>query len=116
LACLEQVVIDLVLLDYRMPVMDGEETVAEIRARPNPPPVLLSSGNISPEVAARLAAMPGLTLLPKPWRREELLAAVAGALAYRPPSAPEARSTTSAAPQERGEGDGPGEPERASGS
>jgi PAS domain S-box-containing protein len=110
LACLEQVVIDLVLLDYRMPVMDGEETIAGIRARPNPPPVLLSSGNIGPDAAARLAAMPGLTLLPKPWRREELLAAVAGALPHRPQPAPEARIATSAAPGE------PGAPERASGS
>jgi hypothetical protein len=78
---------DLVLMDVQMPVLDGYQATAAIRAMPD------AAGKV-PILAMTAAAMPGDrdrcldagmdAHLPKPMSRQTLLAAVAEALAQRP--------------------------------
>ena len=78
---------DVVLTDLRMGGMDGATVVRHLRALSPTLPVVVMSGD-SGATAANLARDPSLKpigILMKPFKREELLAAVAGAAAKRAP-------------------------------
>jgi PAS domain S-box-containing protein len=63
---------DLVITDYLMPGMNGEELAGEIRRRHIAVPILMVTGYAS--LAGN--TMPDLPLLPKPYRQAELAAAI----------------------------------------
>jgi CheY-like chemotaxis protein len=67
--------IDLLLTDIRMPYMNGDELIEELRNRRRSLKVLAFSGYAAQSVA------PDVVCLSKPFVREELLAAVEAALA-----------------------------------
>ena len=67
----------LVLLDLMMPVMDGAEALAAIRAR-SAVPVILCSGYTAEAVPEELSAHPSTGFLQKPFSRAALLDALAG--------------------------------------
>ena len=66
----------IILLDMRMPIMDGWEFARTYRARPGPhaPIVVVTAAREATERAAQIAAE---GVLPKPFRLAELLAVVA---------------------------------------
>ncbi len=81
LAALGDTAVDGVLLDLRMPGMDGIEVLRRIRERPRPPPVLVLTAHATAAntiEAMRLGAFDHLT---KPIARDELVRAVNGMLA-----------------------------------
>lgn len=83
LRMLETQPIDAVLLDLRMPGMDGMEVLRRIRARPHPPPVSVLTAHASAAntiEAMRLGAFDHLT---KPIGREEAARVLTGMLAAR---------------------------------
>lgn len=65
--------VDLVLLDYRMPVMDGIEAFDAIHAAAPEVPVVLMSGNVSATQVEALRARGLSAVLRKPCSREEVL-------------------------------------------
>ncbi|MFC8749030.1 sigma-54-dependent transcriptional regulator [Pseudomonas oryzihabitans] len=86
LQLLTQEAVDAVLLDLRMPGLDGLEVLARIRALPEPPAVTVltafaSAGNTIE--AMRLGAFDHLT---KPIGRDELIRVLAGMTAQRGPA------------------------------
>ncbi|GAC1036402.1 sigma-54 dependent transcriptional regulator [Pseudomonas sp. No.117] len=86
LALLQRQTVDAVLLDLRMPGLDGLEVLARIRALPAPPAVTVltafaSAGNTIE--AMRLGAFDHLT---KPIGRAELIRVLAGMTAQRGPA------------------------------
>jgi DNA-binding response OmpR family regulator len=85
---------DLVLLDLMLPVMDGWTVLAEMRSRPNPPPVIICSAARSArdvEVAEERGAE---AVLMKPLDMDQLLATMSRSLAGRAAEpAPEYRVT-----------------------
>jgi DNA-binding NtrC family response regulator len=93
LAALEGGAIDAVLLDLRMPGMDGLEVLRRIRARPLPPPVTILTAHATATntiEAMRLGAFDHLT---KPIGRAQLarvLEHMIASAAERPPSKSEA--------------------------
>jgi CheY-like chemotaxis protein len=60
---------DLILLDVRMPGMDGPETLAELRARPESEaiPVVFLTGDAQPDDVERLLALGAVDVLAKPF-------------------------------------------------
>jgi two-component system cell cycle sensor histidine kinase/response regulator CckA len=71
--------VGLVLTDLRMPVMDGRQLAAALaRLRPSLP-IVFMSGFTAQLMDMRLVC-PGLTVLAKPFRNEDLLAMVRGQL------------------------------------
>lgn len=70
-----------VLLDWSLPLLDGEGVLRELRRRDPSLPVILCTGAAVPE--AQKVGIPGAapTTLPKPYRMAQLLAAVAAAVA-----------------------------------
>lgn len=84
LAALGEEPADLILLDYKMPVLDGPGFLAEARHRGIATPVILVSA--SPEAAELSARFACEGVLPKPFGGQALLAAVARALAGRAPA------------------------------
>jgi CheY-like chemotaxis protein len=69
-----------VVLDLTMPGLDGPVTLEAIRrARPDLP-VVLSSGHGPDILASRTVGSGGTTILPKPYRAEDLMAALGQAL------------------------------------
>jgi CheY-like chemotaxis protein len=76
--------VDIVFSDIMMPGgMSGLDLAREIRSRRGDLPVLLTSGVA--EAAARQAEAQGVRILPKPYRLEELSAALARTVASSPP-------------------------------
>lgn len=75
LALLAAEAVDLILLDYMMPVMDGRQTLAALRADPRLQaiPVIMMSA-ISAAVVRQ--SCPGAETLEKPFELEQLLRAV----------------------------------------
>ena len=83
IALLDAQAIDAVLLDLRMPGMDGIEVLRRVRARPHPPPVTVLTAHATAAntiEAMRLGAFDHLT---KPIGREELSRVLVGMLAAR---------------------------------
>jgi DNA-binding NtrC family response regulator len=81
LAALGEAPVDGVLLDLRMPGMDGLEVLRRIRERPRPPPVLVLTAHATAAntiQAMRLGAFDHLT---KPIARDDLVRALTGMLA-----------------------------------
>jgi CheY-like chemotaxis protein len=70
----------LVLLDLTMPRLDGEQTLRQLRQIRPDVPVVLMSGFSEAELLGRFAEMAPSGFVQKPFRSEELLAAVRRAL------------------------------------
>lgn len=69
-----------VLLDMRMPGLSGLEVLARLRGRLPTLPVILSSGFTGEDLQS-CATDPHLSILPKPYRARDLVAAIDAALA-----------------------------------
>jgi signal transduction histidine kinase/ActR/RegA family two-component response regulator/GAF domain-containing protein len=72
--------IDVVVLDWAMPDMSGEETLIALRRRRESVPVILMSGFSEEKAVARLARRELAGFLHKPFEPEELAASVRSAL------------------------------------
>ena len=72
--------VDLALLDYRMPVLDGVEAFDAMQAEAPEMPVILMSGDISAAQSEELKARGLSAVLRKPCSRDEVLCAVREAL------------------------------------
>ncbi|HEX3769412.1 MAG TPA: response regulator [Polyangiaceae bacterium] len=77
--------IDVIVLDIRMPRLEGPQALAQMRALGPPVPAILMSGfaDSNDELAALLAS--GVRFVPKPLRAVELAALVCS-LAANPPT------------------------------
>ena len=71
---------DLVLLDYRLPEMDGYQLFQKLRALDAGVRVLVATGLLSPQEAARLRAAGVRGIIYKPFRLEELQRQIEAAL------------------------------------
>jgi two-component system response regulator GlrR len=78
---------DVVLLDLRLPDMDGFEVLAALRAVRPGLPVVIMTAHGSPEVAARAAADGAVSCLIKPVSRKAMIAAMEAAVLASPPEA-----------------------------
>lgn len=60
---------DLIILDYRMPGMNGAEVLAELKAdeRTRDRPVLFMTASLMPKHIARLLGLGAVAVLPKPF-------------------------------------------------
>jgi CheY-like chemotaxis protein len=74
----------LVILDMKMPVMDGEQTFAVLRKLQPDLPFLLYSGHGSGEAVARLLQSSCCAFLPKTFSMEELQRAILDLLEQHP--------------------------------
>jgi len=83
---------DLVLLDLMLPVMDGWTVLAEMRSRPNPPPVIICSAARSARDVELAEERGAEAVLLKPLDMDQLLETMSRSLAARDPKpAPEYR-------------------------
>ena len=72
---------DLVLLDIKMPKLDGLEVLRRLNAAGNhTPPVLVLTAYQSVELAQEAVRLGAKNYLPKPFEREQILSAVQGVL------------------------------------
>ncbi len=69
--------IDLVITDYQMHPIDGLELLREIRRRAPHLPVLIMTGDSSPDLEEASKSAGAVTVLPKPFRLETLLRLIA---------------------------------------
>ncbi|WP_411351929.1 ATP-binding protein [Leisingera aquaemixtae] len=79
LACLERRSVDLVLLDMKMPVMNGRETLAEMARRGGrigATPVIMLTANAAPEDRARYLALGASGYIAKPVNKSVLLSEI----------------------------------------
>ncbi|HET9795880.1 MAG TPA: sigma-54 dependent transcriptional regulator [Thermoanaerobaculia bacterium] len=74
---------DAVLLDIKMPGMDGMEALDRIQEMESPPPVLMISGHGDIATAVDCTKRGAIDFLEKPLQRERLLISVANALSRR---------------------------------
>lgn len=83
---------DLLLTDIYMPDGDGLELLMALRRRPHPPAVIAMSSNVvGPKSMLGIAQKLGAKIvLPKPFKAEDLLVAIAKALSERAAAAPAA--------------------------
>jgi DNA-binding response OmpR family regulator len=72
--------LDAVILDLAMPKFDGEKVLAELRRIRADVPVILTSGYLLEEVHRRFVGSALTRFMPKPYRPNELIAAVRAAL------------------------------------
>ena len=72
---------DLVLLDIKMPKLDGLEVMKRLKEQPVSVPVLILTAYQSVELAKEAVKLGALDYLPKPFEREQILDAVRGVLA-----------------------------------
>lgn len=68
---------DVVLTDLSMPRLDGASLAKRIRANDSPPPIILMSGNVSPQDAELLTRTDFVAVLHKPVDPEELFRVLA---------------------------------------
>jgi len=83
LAAMQQQKPDLVLLDLKMPVMDGPATLKEIRAQWKRLPVIILTGYPDSDLMSRALESSPVTLLAKPVEPDHIMTAVRDALAVR---------------------------------
>jgi DNA-binding response OmpR family regulator len=76
---------DLVLLDLMLPVMDGWTVLAEMRSRPNPPPVIICSAARSARDVELAEERGAEAVLLKPLDMDQLLETMSRSLAARDP-------------------------------
>lgn len=76
LAAVEHEVPDLVLMDVRMPEMDGEDALKLLGARQPGLPVVMVTANADSAVTARLLRLGAVDYVPKPFDLEYLYQAV----------------------------------------
>lgn len=72
--------IDIVILDFKMPVMDGRECFRELKVFDPEVKVILSSANVPDDFVAELRGTKSADLLPKPYTVSELSKAIARVL------------------------------------
>lgn len=75
-AALNQGTYDIIVLDVMMPAPDGIEICRRVRARGITVPILFLSGWPAVETQARALAAGGSAFLPRPYRREQLIATI----------------------------------------
>ena len=80
LAFLDREMVDVVFMDHHMPGMDGEETLAALRALDPGVQVVLTSGYTQLEVSQRFEHHPGLRFIQKPYTYGALLRILRDAL------------------------------------
>ena len=73
----------LVVTDLAMPIMNGLELVRALRRQPNPPRVVVMSGNFDPETRTQLQGEGVTSLLGKPFSLDEFKLALGHAQALR---------------------------------
>lgn len=78
LAVLEAQQVDVLILDFNMPGMNGLELAEELRARYPAMPIALATANVQDEVIGRARAV-GATFVPKPITEEGLRGFLSGA-------------------------------------
>ncbi len=71
---------DLLLLDIKMPKLDGLEVLRQLNAKKLSKPVLILTAYQSVELAREAVKLGAQNYLPKPFERDQILSAVAGAL------------------------------------
>ena len=82
LAKLQQEPFALVLLDIKMPKLDGLEVLRRLKNNGHPiPPILMLTAYQSVELAKEAINLGARDYLPKPFEREQILNAVSGVLA-----------------------------------
>jgi len=81
LAKLNQDHFELVLLDIKMPKLDGLEVLRQLKSTNTATPVLVLTAYQSVELAREAVKLGAQNYLPKPFEREQILHAVRGALA-----------------------------------
>ncbi|MDF2178998.1 response regulator [Aliiglaciecola sp. CAU 1673] len=72
LALIRQGTVDLTFLDLNMPVLDGYQTMEQIRAQDLPTMVIVVSGDVQAEARNRMKAMGALDFIAKPVDSEKL--------------------------------------------
>jgi len=70
--------VDVVILDYNMPGMNGAETLDRIMGLDRGIPVIIATGFVDAELSAALARWPKVLSLPKPFTSEALQLAIDG--------------------------------------
>jgi two-component system cell cycle sensor histidine kinase/response regulator CckA len=73
---------DVLIVDVFLPEKSGLELVEALRGAEFDLPVLVCTGYTSPEVQARVQALPGTLILPKPFNVDVLKAALARIISY----------------------------------
>ena len=76
----ETVGLDLILLDIKLPGMDGLEVLAEIKKRPYSPEVIMISGHGNIQTAVEATKLGAFDFLEKPLQRERVLLSIRNAL------------------------------------
>ena len=75
---------DCVIVDYTMPMMNGRDTLLEIRKIHPSVPAIISSGYSDDEILEGMAGIAVSGIVHKPYRQDSLLAALNTALATGP--------------------------------
>ena len=74
---------DLVLLDVRMPQMDGLEVLARLRELPAPPPVVMLSGHGNVKTAVEATKLGAYDFIEKPPETERIMLVIRNALGQK---------------------------------
>jgi two-component system nitrogen regulation response regulator NtrX len=76
----ETVGLDLILLDVKLPGMDGLEVLAQLKKRPYSPEVIMISGHGTIQTAVEATKLGAFDFLEKPLQRERVLLSIRNAL------------------------------------